>query len=463
MGLVQDITNLMRKGPELAAQVNSMKLNTKSIAKGAKDSTFQFPCLIVDSAPIDMANTVARTLDQVYASFTQTWLSMNSMFDITIDPTPLSYLRKLHQNLKLESAVDDLIVPDEEVDRYMEKVYDGSYRLYMNESQTYGVVFNVANKATKEMLESHKDMLNEYMSEFDLRPFEAMEANTLSDSIRRTSDKIENINKSIFGDEEEAPQQLNNSADLMSAMIHGQNVRDERERRNTALSQSDRGRAPQLLDRDIKKSNDMMPYGIQVRLIAVNDKKEFVQYIDFIVGVKTILHSVSSDDMIENIARALQNKSLAFKLLKWTTGEISLIKDILLNINDTKIDAVNKANGKSPFFSTLKRLKGKKMGVRNFTVPHALIPNSTIVITSYEADYLEDKFGINVRNEKVAAKLISSLFLMSFIIMDEGTNTISVLYDGDSSFQTYSMETLERDNAINSNKLGKEIGRMISR
>ena len=90
MGLIEDITNLMRKGPELAGKANAVKLNTKSIACGAKDSTFQFPCLIVDSAPIEMANTIARTLDQVYATFTQTWLSMNIMFDITIDPTPLS-------------------------------------------------------------------------------------------------------------------------------------------------------------------------------------------------------------------------------------------------------------------------------------------------------------------------------------------------------------------------------------
>ena len=82
MGLIQDITELMRKGPELASQASALKLNNKSIAKGAKDSTFQFPCLIVDSTPIDMANTIARTFDQVYATFTQTWLSMNSMFDI---------------------------------------------------------------------------------------------------------------------------------------------------------------------------------------------------------------------------------------------------------------------------------------------------------------------------------------------------------------------------------------------
>lgn len=464
MGLVQDITNLMRKGPELASQVNSIKLNTKSIAKGAKDSTFQFPCLIVDSAPIDMANTIARTLDQVYATFTQTWLSMNSMFDITIDPTPMSYLKKLHQNLKME-GLDDLLVNPEDVSDYMEKVYNGSYRLYMNSDNTCGVVFNVAEKATKEMYDTHKDMLNEYMSEFDLSPITVVEAddNMMSSSVRKALDKYDDVNKAIFGDNEAPQPTLNNEYDFANSIMKNQAERNKRDLREANVKMSDRGKAPQLTQSDIKKSNDIMPYGIQVRLLAVNDKKEFVQYIDFIVGVKTILHPVSSDDVIENIARALQNKSLMFKLLRWTTGEISLVKDILLNINDVKTDAMNRSNGRSPFFNTLKRLKNKRVGLRNFTIPHALIPNATIVITTYEADFLENKCGINIRNEKIAKKLIDSLFLMSFIIMDEGTGTLSILYDGDDNYQVYSLETLERDNSLNSNKLGREIGRMIAR
>ena len=433
MGLIQDITNLMRKGPELASQVNSVKLNTKSVARGAKDSTFQFPCLVVDSTPIDMANTVARTLDQVYATFTQTWLSMNSMFDVTIDPTPLSYLRKLHQNIRLES-VDELSVDDDNIDEYMENVYNGNYRLYMNPEKTYGVLFNVSDVTTKELMESHKDLLQEYMSEFDLAPLQVMEA-------------------------DEAP----NAYDLAQAVVQGQIEKGQRNRREMEVNQSTKLQAPKLLDRDIKRSNDLLPFGVQVRLIAVNDKKEFVQFIDFIVGVKTILHPVASNDMIENIARALQNKSLAFKLMKWTTGEISLVKDIILNLKDIKMDAMSRTNKKSPFFNTLKRLKNKRMGISNLTVPHALIPNATIVITSYEADYLENNYAIDVRNEAVASKLIKNLFLMSFIILDEGTGTISVMYDADRSFQTYSLETLERDNAMNSNKLGREIGRMISR
>ena len=48
-------------------------------------------------------------------------------------------------------------------------------------------------------------------------------------------------------------------------------------------------------------------------------------------------------------------------------------------------------------------------------------------------------------------------------IIDEGTRTIEILYDGETTYQTYALETLEREISMNSNKLGKELTRMISR
>ena len=88
MGIIDDVTKLIRKGPELMAQANSMKMNTKSIIRGANDATFQFPVLIPETVPIETANTLARTLDRVYASFTQSWISLHPFMDITLDPTP---------------------------------------------------------------------------------------------------------------------------------------------------------------------------------------------------------------------------------------------------------------------------------------------------------------------------------------------------------------------------------------
>ena len=431
MAILQDVASLVRKGPELSGQLNALKLNNKSIARGAKDATFQFPCLVVDSVPFDMANTIARTFDHVYASFTQTWLSMNSMYDMTIDPTPLAYLKKIHQNIGLESSIDDMEVDDSDVNKYMEKVYDGSYKLFINESTGYGILFNMSDKNVHEMYNSNKKLLQEHLSDFDLKPIQIMT---------------------------EAP----SSYDFANAVLQGQMDKNDAEIRNNKMKQTEKNQAPKLLDRDIKMANDLVPFGVQVRLIAVNDKKEFVQFVDFIVGVKAVLHPITSEEAITNNSRALQNKNLVFKFLRWTTGEISLVKDLILNLNEIKADAVDRNNGKTPFFNTLKRMKNKKLGVTNFTVLHAILPNSTLVITNYEASYLLNNLAIDVKNEKIAKKLMDYMFLMAFVVIDEGSETVSILYDGDDAYQTYSLETLERDNNARSNKLSKEIGRMIS-
>lgn len=127
-------------------------------------------------------------------------------------------------------------------------------------------------------------------------------------------------------------------------------------------------------------------------------------------------------------------------------------------MDEIKLDA----SSKNRWFPTLRRLKNRKFGLHDVTVPHTVIPNATMVISSYEADYLENKLAIDVYNPSVAKKILSNLFLVAFVVMDESRETISILYDGDSDFQVYSLDTLERENAMTSNKLGREIGRMIS-
>ena len=92
-----------------------------------------------------------------------------------------------------------------------------------------------------------------------------------------------------------------------------------------------------------------------------------------------------------------------------------------------------------------------------------MVPNATIVITSFEVEDIRNEYGFDVRDIYFAKKLMKELFLLGFIIIDEGTETIDILYDGSDSFETYTLETLEREVSLNSNKLGREIGRMISK
>lgn len=431
MGMIEDITNLMRKGPALVSQLDPIKINTKSVVRGAKDATFQFPCLMSDTIPIDLANTLVNTLDRVYADFTQTWISLHPFMDMSLDPTPMSYLKRLHQNMKVES-VQEFSDNGEEYERIMKEAYEGENLLYMNPNKTYGVMISGANKGSYEMIKSHTQYLREYMSDFNLAPIT------------------------------EAPDgPIESAYDLTNRLLDSKTKQMEDEKRNNMMNQMRNRDVPKLLDRDVKKTNELTPFGIQVRLIAKNEKNEFVQYVDFIVGVKAILHPVKSDDVIDNIKRALQNKSLFFKFLRWTSGEISLFKNIVLNVDDIKLDA-NRNASRSPWFPALKRLKNKKIGVSNLTVPHGVIPNATLAISSYEADELLNKSAIDIRQPAIAKKIMSQLSLIAFVIIDEATGTVNILYDGDSDYQTYSLETLQRQNDLTSNKLGREIGRMIS-
>ena len=422
MGEIKDILDLMKKGPELTSKIDSNNFRAKSIARGAKDATFQFPCLVSNAVPADMASTIARSLDKVYAAFTQTWLSMNSMFDITVDPTPLSYLKRIHQNM-IEST--DLIVDDEDVESYFEKVYDGSYRLYMTEDKSFGILFNQNDKDVLKLMRENADLLNEYMSEFDLSP-------------------ISVYTEALTG----APSEKDVLTAAVDSIRKQNEVEDSTAKRVDNLNNTKNIGAPKFSNRDLKRANEMVPYGLEVRLVAVNDKKEFVQYIDVVIGIKAVLHLIESEDMAENIVRALQNKDVLFKLLRWTTGEISLIKDVLLNVNDIRLDATSGKNGRAPFFSMLKRLKNRRLGIKNVTMPYKLIPNSTIIITAEEVSYINDNYSIDLSDPKMALKLIDVLFLMGIVIVDDAAGLVDMILDGDRTYQSYSIDTLNRENKL---------------
>jgi len=115
----------------------------------------------------------------------------------------------------------------------------------------------------------------------------------------------------------------------------------------------------------------------------------------------------------------------------------------------------------SPFLPTLKRLKEKKVNLSSSGI-NKLVPNATLVVSSFEVEDIKSEFGFDIRDTYFAKKIIKELFLLAFIIVDEGSETIDILYEGSDSFETYTLETLEREVSLSSNKLGKEIGRMIS-
>ena len=409
----------------------------KSVARGALDGTMQFPCLVSDTISMDMASTIARSMERVYASFVQSYLSLNSTIDISIDKNPSQFLKRFHKNIRLESTNIDLykeycMEEDAEYDELMSRIYDGSTKAYINEKENSLILFNFSESFSATAFESHKALLEESLKAIDFEPFPNVgnspffEADNISDQImQRTVDKA-------------IDSKYNAQAKAHEAL--------------TGMSQKDR-RIPTITDSDVKKSNDLQPYLMSVRLMAINDQNEFVQFMDFIVGVKVVLHVVKSEEMIANIQRSIDNNGKVFNFIRWTTGEKSLFKDLLLNIEDVKLDVANKSRGASPWFATLKRIKDQSRLQKTFFSRHAMVPQSTIVLSSYDVEGIKKVFGYDIRDPKFGVKAMKSLFLMTLVIVDEGRGTLDILYDNETQYQTYALETIQREIANNAKQL----------
>lgn len=449
MGSLGDILKEIKNAPRVINNISQSNIRGKSMIRRAKDATFQFPMIIPKSCPIDMATACTRMMDRVYAGYTQIALGNNSTMNMALDSSPTQFLKRFHQNIKFEQAIADLAVPEDEREAYMEKAYNGEYRVFADPDRKFFMLFNAADKKLGMMLESNREGLKPYLSEINM------------------SKQMRDIFESGYEEEyTEAESDETNAEDLTQALLDGklkqQQLADRRALADIAKNNAAALRGPQLTDGDIKRMNDMTPYAVQIRLSVVNSADEFVQYMDIVVGIKTVLHLVDTDDMISNLEKALQNRSGLFRFLRWTTGEISLVKDLLLNMDDLRFDAANQNAGKSPLFGNLKRMKRRGVGMSGFAMPHGLIPNATLLVTSYEVDHMKNTYGIDMREESVAKKLMEGLDLMTFIICDDSAGTVDILYDGDATFQTYALESIEREVSMNSNKLGREIGRMIA-
>ena len=459
MGALSNVMDLLKgasKELKKHGDVRAINASRKTIIRRAGDYTFQFPCIISDSMTVEMSSVLVKMLDRVYAGYTQIALGNESSMRLSTDRTPAQFLKRFHQNLKFERAYPDLAdlyertrVPEDEWEEKLEAAYNGNYTLYSDPTHSVYFLVNENVKRLGILEEQNWELLSPYKGTV-VR--EATDDGGFVYTIKESSPIFEDSTDELTG------------ADLVSSIARGKEKRQQIEMMRLQL-QARKGAT--LSEGDVKTLNEMVPFAIQLRLSVINDEDEFVQYMDCVVGIKTVMHLVSSSDMIQNIVHALQNRSRLFRFIRWTTGEISFFKDLLLHMDDIRFDAANQNHGKSPLFGNLKQLKRRGFHLPTIrgtgvTLPYGLVPNATIVISGFEYQNILDNYGIDLKNVSVAKQLMNMLSLMTFIVCDDSIRTYEVLYDGAAAFQTYAMESVEREVSLSSNKLGREIGRMLT-
>lgn len=209
-----------------------------------------------------------------------------------------------------------------------------------------------------------------------------------------------------------------------------------------------------LKDNDVKKANEIVPSLLHVRVKQAI--RSGVTPIDFIIGVKAALHPVTSNDMIFNLTGVLTKKGKFFDFLRWSTGEIKLVKDLILGLDDTKNNIKAQYDKKSSAWWNLLRNRKTLARLAKWNKTKPILPNATIVVSQEEVDFIKANSRFDLLEAENTKRIMEELGLIQFVIVDASTEIAHFFIDGQKDFQTYTFKSIERENG-NSERQFKEI------
>ena len=501
MGLLKDIADVIN---DLKNDIKDMgtteyakRLRGSSIARKGAEGTLQFPVIVSRSLSIDDAMMICKALERQYASFTQIALSLNPYLDLSRDKDISSYLKNFHQNSGGRfNTIGDLLM-------------ENSYSFMSNENEDIGAMFFVNEGANPYIIKSNNDQMFSCM--------DYINENCLNDLYKPTSPKLnfknpnlnDFYNNRLFDDVvmEASNKKKNSIASAVEPLFNrgtsgpeptfdipdpepvytppepvNGNVND-REARQRILdlraSNQDKYRRSRdqlmdtrfemqnmgntqvkMTDNDCKKANEMVPTTLAVS-VNVKDNGNFGGTVNFVIGIKTILHPVTSDEMVRNVVNGCRHTNKFFNFIRWTTGELTFIKDFVLNMDEIKDDVVNRMSAKeSGWWSVLKHRKKAARAKKLLPIGKEMLPNSTIVMSLDEVEMIKSQYGFDLSDPNMMIKLMREYFLLAFVIVDPAQELATFMYDGQNQPQVMSYAGLERENS-NKNDF-KEIYKMIN-
>ena len=432
MGIFKDVVDTIRDlktdydKSEIKDYANRIK--GSSLARTGAEGTLQFPVIISNALSIENAVMITKALERQFASFTQITLSLHPYLDLSKDKDISSYLKNFHQNSGGRfNSLGSLLL-------------EGSYNIMTNESEEICGLFITTEGCDGRVLKDNKTQL-----------FSAMDyinENVLNDLYKPKNPRVNFKNKNLNNyynneivTEADFREGIGNSAD---------NIELRGELRHAQVKMS---------DNDCKKANELVPTTLALSL-NVKDKGSFGGTVNFVLGIKAIMHPVSSSDVIKNMVYACKNSNKFFNFIRWTTGEISFLKDFVLHLDQIKSDAVSRTSGASSWWGALKRRKAVAKTKRLLPTGKQIMPNATVVITIEEVNTIKVEHGFDIMDPGMMRKIMNEYFLLSFVVVDVSQELAYFMFDGQNEPQAMSFQGLEKEN--NNKNDFKEIYKLIN-
>lgn len=228
-----------------------------------------------------------------------------------------------------------------------------------------------------------------------------------------------------------------------------------------------------LRDSDIKKLNGMLPYEIAATFLIKNSEGSGInKEVRYIIGIKTILHLVRTQDIAEDIHELVTGNIHSLQKVRYKSGEIGFL-DYFLNLKGIKADAAKKINYNKRWINTLKRnAEYSKLAGSLLNTPAKLInggdvpiPNGTLILTQTDVTSIIKQTGIDLSNVSNAKRLAKSLFLIGIAIIDSSAGTIKVIFpDADSNWDVQSLASIDAElSKTDNSKLMSELNKLVNK
>lgn len=425
------------------------KYSFTSASKAASKLVAVFPVLFSTSISRDTMVNISKMVERKGCIILQLALMASNKSDAE---SGIEYFRKFHQNIDtgsmsyaefigaLQNQADNLsesdnyIVPRKDINCLLQMINELGLDLYDNSYRS--VSLNDYQITESDINAGRYDVSLRYITE------DKKSGNTKGSS--GGSSKKDDDNKSS-----KSKGNYHNTTVINN--YYGSNKKDDSKSNKQQSSSSTNhtprkvvNRVPEFTQQDLKKSNEAVPSLLTIKFIDTkNDNAET----SFLIGVKSKAIAANSVEIIRKIVNDNNDNKGLINLIRWSTGELKLVKDLILALDRNKDDIIygRTKGSKEKLWKTLQsRAMKSKYYLSRGKVNYASAI-TTVVITSDDADYLYKEYNIDIYSVASAKRFMDSYNLLGFIIADDSTEVMKVLYDGDSEWEELAYRMLERE------------------
>lgn len=432
---------------------------TSNIAKEAKGLTAVFPVLVSESISVENAQMIAKAAERKYVSMLQMLFAASQITDAR---SAQAYLKKFHNNISSTLDLSDMNVDDiiDFANKLDEEVEISAYKNAKINEATQAVLKDLTHNDDyythlSEGINSYS--LNDYTITKDFGNYNAFRKNineeTRNSESTRTEEKngdgtvttIINTKETIIKDKEENDELQNKK--ILSDILKNKNsvLKDVSSRVKDAADFISK----QIIPTDIKKANEATPSLMIINFITQANGSDNEIINTAVIGVKCIIHYVSSSEMMNRMVLKNNDRRGLFNFIRATTGEIKFFKDFLFAIDRARIDAVSKTNrgSDSKIWKMLEiRANHAKLNNKARGDNASCAAITMLVLSTEEVEIVKSIYRIDLNNASTMLGVMRGYNFIGVGIVDAVNEKIKFLYDdGTKNFETMSFMALERE------------------